>query len=545
MNSCIPIKATLLALSVAATTATAQIDLNPIASIRNGDAAEIFDQSAAEIVAYDHFTEQCYVVNAAADAIDIFSISDPANPQLVRSVDLSAYGTPNSVDVNPFRRFNEVAVAVGAPRADERGTVVFLNKNGHVKGAVEVGYLPDMLTYDSRGFRLVVANEGEPTDDYTVDPEGSVSVIERRGRHRWRVTEIGFGGIAEEDLNGTRITGPEGTTIAQDIEPEYVAVDPNDRFAYVVCQENNAIVTIDLIRKSVVRLSGLGSKDHSQFGNAFDASDKDDMIRIANWPVKGLFMPDAIAAYRSGRETYIVTANEGDGREYEFENAEGDDEIAYIDESRVKNLEEDFGLTLDPSSFPLAEELLEDENLGRLKVVITEGDLDDDPTDLEELFTFGARSFSIFSTNGELVYDSGDFFEVYLAENFPDDFNSGNDENNDFDSRSDAKGPEPEALTLGSMGGRTYAFVGLERMGGIMTFDITDPENVSFVDYINNRDFSIDFDDGISSEIEAAGDLGPEGIEFVPAHQSPNGTPLLLVANEVSGTTTIYEILQD
>ncbi len=532
------LKTTVLCLGIAtaASSAFAQISLNPISSVRNGDAAAIFDQSAAEIVSYDSATQQFYVVNGAAQAIDIFDASSPNAPTLVRSVDLSAYGTPNSVDVNPRAFFNEVAVAVDSGEADVRGSVVILEKDGDLKAVVEAGFLPDMLTYDSRGQRIVVANEGEPNGAYTIDPEGSVTVIERRGWRRFNASEITLGGIEAADLNGARITGPEGTTIAQDLEPEYIAIDPNDRIAYIACQENNAILVVDLVHKEVLEIFGLGSKDHSQYGNALDASDKDDMIRIANWPVKGLYMPDSIAAYVVGKQTYIVTANEGDGRDYD----------GYVDESRVKDLEEDFGLTLNPSAFPLAEQLLEDENLGRLTVMVTQGNLDDNASDLEELYSYGARSFSIFSATGELVFDSGDFIEVFLATELGEDgFNFSNDDNDDFDSRSDAKGPEPEALALGNINGRTYAFVGLERVGGIMVFDITNPADVSFVDYVNNRDFSIDFDDEVSAEIELAGDLGPEGIEFVPASASPSGIPLIIVANEVSGTTTVYEILSD
>ena len=530
------LKASLFAASMGLMTHSGfpQISLNLLSSARNGDAAEIFDESAAEIVSYDSATQQMYVVNGSADAIDIFDVSDPASPKLVTSVDLSAYGNPNSVDVNPRAFYNEVAVAIGSGDAEVRGTVVFMTKDGAITDSVEVGYLPDMLTYDSRGFRLVVANEGEPSDDYSFDGEGSVSIIERRGRNRRVVTNVTFEGISEDDLNGARITGPEGTTIAQDLEPEYIAIDSNNRIAYVACQENNAIITIDLVGKKVVNIFGLGFKDHGKVGNALDASDRDGMIRIANWPVKGLYMPDSIATYSVGKETYIVTANEGDAREY------GD----YIDESRVKDLEEDFGITLDPSAFPLASELVKDENLGRLNVIITEGNLDDD-SELEELYCYGARSFSIFSTTGELIFDSGDFIECYLAVNYPDDFNSSNDANDDFDSRSDAKGPEPEAVTIGEIDGKTYAFVGLERMGGVMIFDITDPTEVSFESYTNNRNFAIDFDDEAALEIEAAGDLGPEGIEFVSAKSSPNGKPLLIVANEVSGTTTVFEIVSE
>ncbi|ADE53643.1 choice-of-anchor I family protein [Coraliomargarita akajimensis] len=524
----------LFGLSLVAIPATyGQLTLNPVSSIRNGDAVELFDESAAEIVSYDARTQRMFVVNGATDSIDIFDVSDIEAPVLFTSVDLSAYGNPNSVDVNPRWWKDEVAVAVGASEADERGTVVLISKDGSIKSDYTVGYLPDMLTYDKYGRYLVVANEAEPNDAYTFDPEGSVSILQARG-FSYSVSEVGFGDITEEDLNGARISGPEGTSIAQDLEPEYVTI--SGRYAYVVCQENNAIVVVDLFRKTVSGLFGLGTKNFAELGNAIDASDKDDTIRIANWPVKGLYMPDSIASYRVGRETYIVTANEGDGREYEFE-----DEISFIDESRVKDLEADFGITLDPSAFPLAEQLVASENLGRLKVLVTQGDVDGDG-DFDELYTYGGRSFSIFSTDGELVYDSGDFIESYIALNFPADFNSTNDESGSTDDRSDAKGPEPEALTLGQINGRTYAFLGLERQGGIMVFDITNPEAVSFVDYHNNRDFSVDFDEDNLGNVADAGDLGPEGLEFVPAYASPSGTPILLVANEVSGTTTIYEI---
>lgn len=524
-------------IAIGSSVASAEIGLTPISSTRSGVPSEDFDQSAAEIVSFDCATDQMYVVNGASDSIDIFDVSELGNPLLVRSVDLSQMGNPNSVAINPNYRANEVAVAVGASEADQRGHVVFLNKNGDIVGKVEVGYLPDMLTYGPRGRRLVVANEGEPNADYSFDPEGSISIIEARGFGRThRVTEVGFGGLTEEDVAGVRISGPEGTTIAQDIEPEYVAIDEQGRYAYVTCQENNAVAKFDLFRKRLIDIFGLGSIDHSEIGNALDASDKDDMIRIANWPVKGLPMPDSIAVY-SVREktrrghcfgpsaTYFVTANEGDAREY------GD----YEDETRIKNLD------LDPSAFPLAETLQQDENIGRLAVINTQGDIGNDG-EFEQLFSFGTRSFSIFSDEGELIFDSGEMIETWLAENAPEGFNSTNSESGSDDSRSDAKGPEPEAIEIGTLGDTTYAFVGLERIGGVMVFDITDPRDVSLVTYVNNRDFDVEFDEDNLANVEQAGDLGPEGLDFVPAASSPNGKPLLIVANEVSGTTTIYQI---
>jgi hypothetical protein len=254
-----------------------------------------------------------------------------------------------------------------------------------------------------------------------------------------------------------------------------------------------------------------------------DASDKDDAIRINLYDgVVGLYQPDAIAAYRYKGQTYIVTANEGDARDYD----------TFSVEARVKDLD------LDPTRFPNADELQDKEVLGRLTVTDTLGDIDGDG-DYDRLYAFGARSFSIFKATrrGMIpVYDSGDQFEQIVAAALPADFNADNDENGSFDSRSDAKGPEPEGIALGAIGRRTYAFIGLERIGGIMVYDITCPYAPQFVQYINNRDFEGD------AEAGTAGDLGPEGITFIPAKQSPDGQPMLAVANEVSGSTTLYRI---
>ncbi|MBD2107154.1 choice-of-anchor I family protein [Nodosilinea sp. FACHB-13] len=253
-------------------------------------------------------------------------------------------------------------------------------------------------------------------------------------------------------------------------------------------------------------------------GNGLDASDRDDAINIQKLPVFGLYLPDAISLYEAGGETYIVTANEGDAREYD----------TFAEEARVKDL------ALDPVAFPNAAELQADEVLGRLTVTTTLGDTDGDG-DYDELYAFGGRSFSIWNTQGNLVYDSGAEFEQTIAELFPTEFNADNSENGSFDSRSDNKGPEPEGVTIGEVDGRTYAFIGLERFGGVMTYDITNPAEAFFVDFVNNRDFAGDAEAGTAS------DLGAEGLVFIPAAESPNGSPLVIVANEVSGSTTVFD----
>jgi hypothetical protein len=494
-----------LLLGAIATPADA-FSLRPIGTYSTG----IFDEGAAEIAAYDPGTQRLFVTNANSNNLDILDISDPTTPSLFGNIDLSPFG--GGVNSVAFGN-NMFAVAVEAEVAQDPGSVLFFDVMGNLMNSVTVGALPDMVTFTPDGKKLLVANEGEPSDDYTNDPEGSVSIIDVLSGN---VTTAGFNNVPL--FGDVRIFGP-GASVAQDLEPEYITVSADSKKAWVSLQENNALGILNIESGQFEKVVGLGYKDHSEDDNALDASDRDDAINIRNWPVLGMYQPDAITSYTVGDRTYVVTANEGDARDYD----------AFSEEERIEDL------TLDPDTFPNAAELQQEENLGRLTVTTTQGDTDGDG-DFDELYAFGARSFSIFDEEGNLVFDSGDDFEQITAQLLPDDFNSNNDENDSFDSRSDAKGPEPEGITVGTIFGRTYAFIGLERIGGIMTYDITDPHNPTFVEYVNNRDFSGD------AEMGTAGDLGPEGLLFVSADESPNQQPLLVVTNEVSGSTTLYSI---
>jgi 2',3'-cyclic-nucleotide 2'-phosphodiesterase/3'-nucleotidase/5'-nucleotidase len=499
------------------------ISLNPIGTYQSG----LFDESAAEIAAYEHVTQRLYVTNAFANTVDVLDISDPTNPVLDFTIDLSPYGAGvNSVAI----RKGVIAVAVESDPKQNPGKVVFFNRQGQFESYVTVGALPDMITFTPNAKFLVVANEGEPNSDYTVDPMGTVSIISLganpakkiKNLKQKHVTTVDFTAFNGMTLDPSiRIFGP-GASVAQDLEPEYITISDDSRLAYVVCQENNAIAEINIRKRQVNKLWGLGFKDHSLPGNGLDASNDDDSIRIENWPVNGIYQPDAIAFYSRGGKDYILTANEGDAREYEGT-------PGYVGEDRIKDV------TLDPTVFPNAAALQANSELGRLKLALSEGDIDNDG-DYDAIYTYGARSFSVYEVNGNQVYDSGDDFEQITAIEIPDNFNSTNDENGSLDNRSDDKGPEPEGLTLGKVGKRTYAFIGLERVGGIMVYDVTIPTSPSFVTYYNNRDFTAD------AESDTVGDLGPEGLIFIPIGISPNGEPLLVVTNEVSGTTTIFEI---
>lgn len=262
----------------------------------------------------------------------------------------------------------------------------------------------------------------------------------------------------------------------------------------------------------------LGILTLSQRG--IDASDRDGGIHIRPRGVYGMYQPDAIASYVGcDGEPYTVLANEGDPRDYR----------GFAEESRVKDL------TLDATAFPQRTLLRNDANLGRLTVTKATGDTDRDG-DHDALYAFGTRSFSIRDAAGALVWDSGDLLERLTAARFPKDFNSTNDANASFDTRSDNKGPEPEGLAIGRLWDRTFAFVGLERISAIAVFDVTDPKAPVFVEMAANRDFAGNAAAG------TAGDLGPEGLLFIPKNKSPNRQPLLVVSNEVSGTTTVWQI---
>jgi len=328
------------------------------------------------------------------------------------------------------------------------------------------------------------------------------------------------------------------STVAEDLEAEYLAISADSQTAYVSLQENNAIAVVDLANARVSKIFALGFKDHRLPGNELDVSDKDNQINIANWPVFGMFQPDSIATYQVNGIDYIVTANEGDSRaDWGIAQTGGALDFAgdplnlNMEEFRVKDL------PLDPTAFADAASLQVKAQLGRLKVSAQMGDTDGDG-DFDQLYVYGGRSFSIWNAaTGERVFDSGSQMELLTANKYGTNFNNDNDEN-DADGRSDAKGPEPEGLTIGTINGHTYAFIGLERMGGIFIYDISNPYAPSYVQYLNDRDLTKD----PAVDGAAAGDLGPEGFTFVAAQQSPNGKPLVIVGNEVSGTTSIYQI---
>ncbi|NJO05546.1 MAG: DUF4397 domain-containing protein [Chloroflexaceae bacterium] len=694
--------------------------------------AGTYQGEGAEIVAFDPETNRLFSTDAGNGRVDIIDASDINNLTLVSSINLReidpVYGgdQPNSVAV----KNGLVAVAVAPTDIySEPGKVALFDTDGTPITAVTVGFLPDMVTFTPDGNTVLVANEGEPNDDYSIDPPGSVSIVDVTNVPTVTVQTVGFD--LDPSTGGLTRVNPVSVDPEFSLEPEYITVSPDGSTAYVTLQEENAVAVIDIATATLLEVAGLGFKNHNVGETGLDASNRDGIINIQNWPVRGMYQPDAIASFEIGGETYLVTANEGDSRDYD----------GYSEEARIADLR------LNPALFPNAEELQQDENLGRLLVTkstaflsdtakvrlvhahpdvppvditvlqdgtqiagpltlafgdvsdylelpggtyqvviapqglgisipvtvdlfggsfntftvfknvglplnvdvrhftdnpnapesgnakvnvyhlsetaglvdvvanidgVTETLVDDLPfvsdvtmagelvrtpqievaegtydlavtpadddsvvaldlsgTELNDgdilsvfaldgnvytpaitattaltenitvsrLWPFGARSFTIWNSAGQLVYDSGNDFEIITAGIYPRYFNANYDEDEGFlfDERSDDKGPEPESVTIGTIGDNTYAFIGLERIGGIMVYNVTNPQNPRFIQYINNAEL-----DGI---IPNAGDVSIEGIIFVPAEESPSGTPLVVTANELSGTTTIFEVI--
>jgi hypothetical protein len=455
--------------------------------------------------------DRLYVSNATDVSVDVVDVSNPAQPVRLKRVDLAGFGDEvTSVAVGPG------LVAAAVDRGAGPGRLVFFTPGGSNLRAVTVGAGPDMVTFTPDGRRVLVANEGEPTgygrpDD--VDPPGSVSVVELLPRSRLTVHTIGFdafdpGGARADDLDPiVRVYGSALPLL--DLEPEYLTVATDSRTAWVSLQENNAIAVLDLDTLDVTRIDPLGWKDHSVAGNGIDASDQDGGIHIQPWAdVRGMYQPDALAVFDIDGRPFVLSANEGDAREYD----------GLVEAARLRSV------TTDASFGPARA----NNQIGRLNVT-TSPPASAAPQ--STVYGFGARSFSVWDgTNGTLTYDSGDLLEQTVAAALPGRFNA-NNTSNTFDNRSDDKGPEPEAAATAVINGTTYGFIGLERVGGIVVIDLDDPAAPTIVEYLNNRAF------------DAAGagpDSGPEVIDVVDAGDSPTQRTLVIVANEITGTVSIY-----
>ena len=471
----------------------------------------------AEIVSWDASTQRLFVTGASVNVVDL---SEPTAPSLVATlspetdVQTEVAGFNAGAVTSVSFKNGLLAVAVPANPRTDPGRIAFYDAAGVFLGSVVAGALPDMVTWNRSGTRVLAANEGEPDG---ADPDGTVTIVDVpiEGDASARVaaatvTQVGFTDFngSEDDLRLDGIRIFPGKSAAQDFEPEYIALAADDSRAYVALQENNALAVLDLTQDPVtVELIALGVKDHGLLENALDPSDRDGTIAIDAWPVYGMFMPDGIAAYDPGvGRSFVLTANEGDARN---------------EDARIG------AVTLDSTAFPDAATLQADGNLGRLDISTIDGDTDNDG-EYEALFSYGSRSFTIWDVQNGLRSDTGDDIARVTAQLTPNYFNANDGDATKFDERSDNKGAEPEAIIVGELEGRWYAFGGLERAGsGVMVYDVTNPALPRFVSYHAGA---------------PEGDIALEGMVLIPAAESPTAQDLLVTANEETGTIAVYRV---
>jgi len=479
----------------------------------------------AEVLAFDAARNLIFVLGGTG--LDALDADTGALRLALPRADIAVGGSPVALGGgNSVAVFGDtLAVAYDGPTRTDNGAVVFYSLGGTnaaptatqgnvVNPAAVVGQpssfaVPDMVVFTPDGSKVLVAIEGEPGDDYITDPLGGVGFIDVA---TGALTIAGFEGFDADALKaaGVRITGLSapgaavGTaSAAADIEPEYIAISADGSRAFVSLQDNNALAILDIASATITHVLPFGLKDHSIAGNGISASDRDGGIEINTWPLGGMYQPDGIATFENGGKTYVVTANEGDAREWG----------SFVEPIRIADA------TLDPTAFPaaVANILKSNANLGRLDVSRHTSDTDGDG-DLDRLDSYGARSFSIWEVTPAntlaLVFDSGDMIDEILAAIAPNPALEGRDDN---------KGAEPEHVTLGTVGGQLYAFVGLERASGVMAFTIDTTAATPTASY--------------AGLFKTPGDVAPEAFAFIGG-----AAPRLVVPNEVSATTTAYAL---
>ncbi|TDL32017.1 Ig domain-containing protein [Jeotgalibacillus sp. S-D1] len=490
------------------------------------------DGGVAEIVKFNEDNKKFYLINGKAQTIDIVDTSkmtgdDPQELENEKSINIAEalnsdtfeYGDLTSIDVNTEKQV--VVAAVQDKDYTKPGKIVVLNYDGEIQQTFDAGVQPDMVKVSEDGKYILTADEGEPRQglENGIDPEGSVTIVNVETGETTR-TLFDDPAVIGDEVHIRNQAGKDNAV--RDLEPEYIALSDDAGKAYVSLQENNAIATIDVASGKILSVKSLEFKDHSQKGNELDAA-VDGEINITPLPILGVYMPDSIEHVTIKGESYLLTANEGDATEWEeFENVT----------DFAKQKEE---ITLDGSLYKMPskkaqqqfEEMKNTPAYDKLEVLTDRG--------TDAIYTLGGRSFSIWKADTmELVYDSGSDFEKITAERLPTVFNCSNDDNK-FEKRSAKKGPEPEEVKTGQIGDKHYAFIGLERIGGIMTYDISNPKKPKFVNYDNTRDFTK----------KVAGDVSPEGMDFVSGDASHTGLPLVLTGNEVSGTVSVHQVTRE
>ncbi|EOD22463.1 hypothetical protein EMIHUDRAFT_444279 [Emiliania huxleyi CCMP1516] len=426
-----------------------------------------FGMGAAEKSAYDPMNKIAYAVSEQA-VLSVVDYADPKNPQILFGIDLTdtvAAGTGSITDVTVCGGL--VAIGATAKVKTEPGVVtIYSSANATTPATMKqkyvVGPLPDMVAWNHDCTKIAVANEGEGvyTDDGLVDPVGSVSIIEGFdvGGMDGEVKTVDFAAVAETDealkakgvhlplelkaqefydVHSAHFSGLLNFTAsraayspATQLEPEYLTWSSDGTKVYANCQENSAIVTIDVETHTATRLDALPLKDWSEDGTTEGIDTvKDGKCVLEHKPgFKSMRHPDAIATLTVDGIDYIVTANEGDDKEYgDYESKQKFKDVIDTNETFTNEFQEFSFFAPDVGSDAYA-------NFGDTKMSITIGSSGVDYSDptkpvFKGAVGFGGRGLSIWKASDmSLVWDSGSMLEKNQCLHYPWSHNSVHDE---------------------------------------------------------------------------------------------------------------------
>ncbi|MGY6648409.1 choice-of-anchor I family protein [Wenyingzhuangia sp. IMCC45574] len=458
-----------------------------------------FGEGIAEISAFDINTNTLFSTNPDKKRIEVIDVKDITAPTIGTPIDITTFGgNVNSVAC----KGGFLAIAIENDIKTDNGKIIIFNTSdlSTPYAEIEAGALPDMVTFTPDGKYILAANEGEPNDDYTVDPEGTITMIEVATKTSSQINFHAFNpDKATLEASGFRVFGP-GANLSRDIEPEYITTSSDSKFAFISLQENNGMAKLDIASKTITNIYPFGTKDYNDY--YFDFSDKDGQVgKFSHAPVLSFYQPDAIDYFEIDGNGYIITANEGDAREY-------NGSPGFVEESRLSDID----INTDSPIFDVDEldiapadraafidKIQKNENLGRLKITLVNGKRG---SGYDRIYSYGARSFSIWNTNGKQIYDSGNELALLSLNQF----------GSYPDNRSADKGTEPEAVTTFKDGDTTFAVIGLERSGDVLVYNISNVNAPIFLQRLKNT--------------------SPEGLLIVDAANSPNGKTLLIVSNE-------------
>ncbi len=570
------------------------VELNFLGTYQNKRFWDDLNKIGTSLIStYSPESKWVFTVNGLDGSLDIIDISNPKNPYFVKSINFRKMGFGNRPTYVIYK--NGVIAATAEQKIRQlQGKLILFDSWGNYLAETYVGSQPDFAAFTQDGCKILVANEGEPSDDYSWDPEGSVTIVDLSNGFSFlesKTIHVDFKQYDKSNIDKKiRITGPNAT-VPQDFEPESISVTPDNRFAYVSLQENNAVAVLDLKTYKWIALLPLGFKNWSQgatySGQGIDFRKNDGPPSGANaWGtannylpsfIKGEFQPDEIRIFEYNGGIYFISANEGDSRNYQSRQGdeEGDPTYEFFNEEvSIKDFCTPSKLAPYSSQVILSSLCTQISTIfgsistdDALRVSKVGGDTNGDGV-VDEIYTFGGRSISIWTGDGNLVWDSGSDLEEMLSGNkyngkafyidiiaapkklvtssYPFYNASFDRAQTGKDRRSNRQGPEPEGVALGKIGNKLFAFIGIERPGGVAVYDITNPNSPIFQYYLNFRaDTDVDTVQNtvLMTSLGRAGDLGPEGIAFIPASKSPNGKDLVLISNETSGSVTIFEVV--